>query len=147
MYLRKGFSLVELMIVVAIIGILASIAIPNYIEMQLRAKRSEVPSNLNGIKTSELGYEAAFDTYVNAAPKPSAVGKSPQAWVVTADGFSTIGWKPDGAVRGSYEVASATTTDFVALGSCDVDGDGTYAHYSASATAGVEQPTTDQHIY
>ena len=50
--LARGFTLIELMIVVAIIGILAAIAIPNFMRFQARARQSEAKTNLKAIFTT-----------------------------------------------------------------------------------------------
>jgi len=54
---KKGFTLIELMIVVAIIGILAAIAIPNFLKFQAKSKQSEAKTNLGGIFTAETAYQ------------------------------------------------------------------------------------------
>ena len=59
----KGFTLIELMIVVAIIGILAAIAIPNFMNYQCKAKQSEAKSNLGNIRTAQEAYYAEKDSY------------------------------------------------------------------------------------
>ncbi|MDF1564920.1 MAG: prepilin-type N-terminal cleavage/methylation domain-containing protein [Deltaproteobacteria bacterium] len=61
----KGFTLIELMIVVAIIGILAAIAIPNFIKFQARSKQSEAKSNLKSMYTAEKAYYNEKDKYTN----------------------------------------------------------------------------------
>ena len=59
----KGFTLIELMIVIAIIGILAAIAIPNFVKFQCRSKQTEARSSLKAIYTAEEAYRAEYDTY------------------------------------------------------------------------------------
>ncbi len=61
--LQKGFTLIELMIVVAIIGILAALAIPNFIRFQARSKQSEVKANLKSLFTAERSYYQEHDMY------------------------------------------------------------------------------------
>lgn len=60
---NKGFTLIELMIVVAIIGILAAIAIPNFLKYQAKSKQSEAKTNLKGIFTSETAYFSEANSY------------------------------------------------------------------------------------
>jgi len=63
---KKGFTLIELMIVVAIIGILAAIAIPNFMSYQCKAKQSEAKSNLGAIRTAQEVYFAEKGFYTDA---------------------------------------------------------------------------------
>lgn len=64
---QKGFSLIELMVVVAIIGILATMAIPRYTQFQARAQQSEAKGNLHGIFVSMASYHAAQGTFPSRA--------------------------------------------------------------------------------
>jgi type IV pilus assembly protein PilA len=135
------------MIVVAIIGILAAIAVPSFIEVQLRAKRAEIAPNMNGIQATELAYHAAFDRFVEAPDLPGTVQKEPVPWPQPAAGFDSLGWRPDGMVRGSYEVElQRGGQDFLVRGRSDIDGDGVEAQWTATATVNAV-PWSDVDIY
>jgi len=60
---QSGFTLIELMIVVAIIGILAAIAIPNFLKFQCKSKQSEAKTNLSGLFTAEKTFFGEYNTY------------------------------------------------------------------------------------
>ncbi|MEW6428517.1 MAG: prepilin-type N-terminal cleavage/methylation domain-containing protein [Thermodesulfobacteriota bacterium] len=62
---QKGFTLVELMIVVAIIGILAAIAIPQFAKYRSRAQNSAALSDARNLRTDMEGYYAEWSSYPN----------------------------------------------------------------------------------
>ena len=73
--LKRGFTLIELMIVVAIIGILAALAIPNFMRFQAKSKQSEAKANLKSIFTAEKSLAAERDSY---SPYVEDIGFSPE---------------------------------------------------------------------
>jgi len=135
---EAGFTLIELMIVVAIIGVLASIAVPSFRNYQLRSKRSEAYANLAGLARAQKSYFAEFNTYVPSVSQPFGLtGQQPESkkrssanWDTTA--FAAVGWEPEGDVFYDYDTnANQTPADancacdgcFTATAYGDLDGD------------------------
>ncbi len=137
---KEGFTLIELMIVVAIIGILAAIAIPNFLRYQLKSKTAEAKTNLGGIKTSQASYRAENDFFATCIPNPASVNTqgAKQPWVVPAggQGWGEIGFAPAGNVYYQYEVVSANDNTAV-LGTMAASTTGT--DYAASAVADLDK--------
>ncbi|MGC4122558.1 MAG: hypothetical protein QM765_49885 [Myxococcales bacterium] len=118
------------------LGILAAIAIPNFIKFQLRSKASEAVINLSAIRTAEVAYQGEHERYVAAGPVPAQVpGKMKQEFVAD-DGFKALGWSPEGRVYYQYEVKVTGPKSVVVTARGDIDGDGKVAEYSVEISDG-----------
>ncbi len=126
---KSGFTLVELMIVVAIIGFLAVVAVPSFMRFLSKAKRAEAYVNLGTIYTAQKSHWAEHGTYSK-----------------TLSGKDGVGWKPEGDHHYTYGFAGqegsnyfkgklpadlsalsnahASQNAFTAVAIADIDGDG-----------------------
>ncbi len=85
---NKGFSLVELMVVVAIIGILAAVAVPSINKYMAKARQSEAKTNLGSLYSAEKAFSAEYVLYHTAF---QAIGFSPEGKMRYNVGFGAAG--------------------------------------------------------
>jgi prepilin-type N-terminal cleavage/methylation domain-containing protein len=140
---EKGFTLMELLIAVAIVVILAGVGIPVYLKFMTSSKHAEASQNLSGIKLSEDSYKLSSGVYraCGVAPRVAAdLDENAFSWadaaaVNTAD-YTTIDFTVSGDVRFVYEVgvAAATPTSFEAGALGDTDGDATQVLFTVTNT-------------
>jgi prepilin-type N-terminal cleavage/methylation domain-containing protein len=110
---RRGFTLIEVMVAVAIIGILAAIAIPIFRGYVLESKITEVTTNLQGILEAQEAYFVRFRQYTADLPlcPPGATPGANQNWpqdmaTTCAQGWEMLGWRPDAPVYFQYQTFS-----------------------------------------
>ncbi len=130
---RAGFTLIELSITVAIMGILAASAITIFTLQQLRAKRTEAMTNLAAIAKLENGYFGVNGTYPDALAAPAGVPGEKQNWDALAKAeFAELGFTAEGSVWYIYDVNTpesgcACPSCFTASAYGDSDRDGATA--------------------
>ena len=141
---EKGFTLIELMIVVAILGILAAIAIPNFMRFQAKSRQSEAKTNLGGIGTTAEAYRAEFDTYIATW---NNLGWAPQGTARYGYGYNALEYSGTGAVTAyapeTLGVAAAAST-FVVAAEGDIDSETTgHDCWTYNQARTLANPTND----
>lgn len=118
-----GFTLIELMIVVVIIGILASVAIPQFQRYVLRSKTTESARNIGAIRTSLEAFAGKWNVYAQARPHPVGTpGPDQMPWLGTsAGGFDLIAFRPGGNVYYQYAIGPWDTSKLSNANECDLD--------------------------
>src|ERR1700693_2771166 len=155
---QKGFSLIELLIVVAIILIIAAIAIPNLLRARIAANESSAVASIRTINTAQISYNSAYPSVGFAADLPTLSGSCTGSTLPTSAAACLIDSQLASGTKSGYTftatAASGTTApSYVAFAnpqSCNTTGLASfcsvadavvrYSTASLSTCAGTETP-------
>lgn len=123
---RSGFSLIELMVVVAIMAFLAMIAVPNFNRFLAKAKRAEAYMNLSSIYAAEKAYWAEHGTYSDVLNGEGGIGWKPEGKTYYTYGFAGADGRNNfvGKLGAQVQGSRADKNGFIAVAAGDIDGDG-----------------------
>jgi len=129
----KGFTLIELMIVVVIIGILAALAIPRFMASTTKAKMSEARQLLKQIYTMQHAYRQENDTYTLNGTSASAAAQN---------AFADIGVEIGATARYTYDMVAAVD-NFTCTATANLDDDATDDVWTIDETGVLTHVTDD----
>jgi len=137
---QKGFTLIELMIVVAIIGILASIAIPQFSSFRAKAFNSSAISDLHGVSLAQEGLFTDYQRYGGTQASAATATTSAGALLNGTPGFVTAAANQSMPVNVSKNVrivSNCTATSFAAATTVAKHDNGDKVYGQESDQAGV----------
>jgi type IV pilus assembly protein PilA len=105
---QKGFSLIELLIVVAIILIIAAIAIPNLLRARIAANESSAVASVRTVNTAEVAYNSAYPTVGFATALSSLTGTCTGSTTPTSTSACLIDSTLAGGTKSGYSFALST---------------------------------------
>jgi type IV pilus assembly protein PilA len=126
----RGFSLLELMIVIAIIAFLAMIAVPNFSRFLAKAKRTEAYMNLSSVYAAQKAYWAEHGKYSDVLFGEGGIGWKPEGQFNYTYGFAGGSEGVNyftgklGTSSSALSIAKADANSFIVAAAADIDGDG-----------------------
>lgn len=136
--LRRGAGYVELLVAFLLVGLVATVAIPQYLQLRRKAMRAEPLPNLRSIGVAQQAWHVAQSTWVAADwnPRPP-VGRLARDFERDRGDWSPLGWYPEGQVRCTYAAVPLDQGRHVRADAiCDLDADRHVAIFRYEVPAG-----------